>query len=306
MEKDVHLFEIFKLIIYFNFLELGKVKFGSIKVWKYLNIFEPFEFLKRFKPFWPSAARDCSRSPLVSPCLSPIWRHPHAHHPRASRSGRCWPPVAYRSGQGPPPTSSPCGTVPSWPPLPPHRTATLVEEGCLVVSTPFLFPPILSPFVLVSTSSDRSAAAAVGVRATAVSSPLWWAHPSGRYHPRCRPPEHSHCHDAVTAASSSLPHRCQHDRVSPTPPQLAWCSLLAPRMLPSPPRWHLHAWATADSRAAARAPCTVTTPRACAAQRFGSGRLGRFGRWAKPSVDGRGPQCGPALCAGFLTFHFHL
>jgi hypothetical protein len=32
MEKIVHLFETFKTIFYFNFLELGEVKFGSIKI----------------------------------------------------------------------------------------------------------------------------------------------------------------------------------------------------------------------------------------------------------------------------------
>jgi hypothetical protein len=44
MEKVVQFFEIFKTIFYFKFVDLEKVKFGSIKVWKNLNIFEPFEF----------------------------------------------------------------------------------------------------------------------------------------------------------------------------------------------------------------------------------------------------------------------
>jgi hypothetical protein len=44
MEKVVHLFEIFKTIFCFKFLELRNVKFRSIKVWKDLNIFKPFEF----------------------------------------------------------------------------------------------------------------------------------------------------------------------------------------------------------------------------------------------------------------------
>jgi hypothetical protein len=34
MEKVVHLFEIFKTMFYFKFLELRKVKFESIKIWK--------------------------------------------------------------------------------------------------------------------------------------------------------------------------------------------------------------------------------------------------------------------------------
>jgi hypothetical protein len=44
MEKVVHLFEIFKTIFYFKFLELWNVKFGVVKIWKSLNVFEPFEF----------------------------------------------------------------------------------------------------------------------------------------------------------------------------------------------------------------------------------------------------------------------
>jgi hypothetical protein len=50
MEKVVHIFEIFKIIFYFKFLELRKIKFGSIKVWKNLNIFKLFEILKRARP----------------------------------------------------------------------------------------------------------------------------------------------------------------------------------------------------------------------------------------------------------------
>jgi hypothetical protein len=44
MEKVVHHFDILKPIFYFKFLELRKVNFGSIKVWKILNIFELYEF----------------------------------------------------------------------------------------------------------------------------------------------------------------------------------------------------------------------------------------------------------------------
>jgi hypothetical protein len=44
MEKVVHLFEIFKTIFYSKFLELEKVEFGAVKVWKSLNVFEPFKF----------------------------------------------------------------------------------------------------------------------------------------------------------------------------------------------------------------------------------------------------------------------
>jgi hypothetical protein len=51
MEKVVHVFEICKTIFYLKNLELGKAKFGSVKLWKSLNVFEPFEYWERFKPF---------------------------------------------------------------------------------------------------------------------------------------------------------------------------------------------------------------------------------------------------------------
>jgi hypothetical protein len=43
-EKVVYPFEMFKTIFYFNFLELDKVPFGSVKILKSLTIFEPFKF----------------------------------------------------------------------------------------------------------------------------------------------------------------------------------------------------------------------------------------------------------------------
>jgi hypothetical protein len=46
MDKDVHLLDIFKTIFYFKFLEPGKVKFGSIKIWRNLNVFKPFEIFE--------------------------------------------------------------------------------------------------------------------------------------------------------------------------------------------------------------------------------------------------------------------
>jgi hypothetical protein len=42
MGNVVYLFEIFKIIFYFKFFELEKVKFGSINVWKKLNVVKPF------------------------------------------------------------------------------------------------------------------------------------------------------------------------------------------------------------------------------------------------------------------------
>jgi hypothetical protein len=51
MENVVHLFDIFKTIFYLKILELRKVNFGLIKIWKNLNIFKPFEILKWFKQF---------------------------------------------------------------------------------------------------------------------------------------------------------------------------------------------------------------------------------------------------------------
>jgi hypothetical protein len=76
MEKVVHLFEIFKSIFYSKFLDLKKVKFGSVKFWKSLNIFEPFEFEK-----WGTVA-GAHRSARTSPqfCGSQATWPRHATH----------------------------------------------------------------------------------------------------------------------------------------------------------------------------------------------------------------------------------
>jgi hypothetical protein len=86
MKKVVHLFETFKTIIYFNFSELGKVLFWSVKVWKYVNRFEPLNlnwFQISFKP----------RRPLL--CWGPTWQPPppplfcaEARHPPAPAGSR--------------------------------------------------------------------------------------------------------------------------------------------------------------------------------------------------------------------------
>jgi hypothetical protein len=36
----------------------------------------------------------------------------------------------------------------------------------------------------------------------------------------------------------------------------------------------------------------------------GMGQAGRIHRWGKPAHRGRGPQCDPALCTNFYSFHF--
>jgi hypothetical protein len=311
MEKVVHLFKIFKTLVYFKFLKLGKVKFGLIKVWKILNVFKLFEFLKRLKPFWPRVARDCSGGPPVIPRLSPIRRRP-----RAPWLGHCRPPATYRSGWDPPPPPHCMAPSRDSPTLSTSHRHTGIRGWHHRRSAPFLPPPLPHsllhrqrkhtpslPLVLMFVSCDRSAAVTVRVWTTAaISSPLWWAHPSGHYHPHCRPPltplwtpqvvgtilrrrqpqEHSHYRDVVTTASSSPPHRWQRDQVSPALPQLARRAHLAPQMLTPPPHRHLHAWAATGSRIAAHAPRMVTASRARATQRFGSGRLGCFGRERAP------------------------
>jgi hypothetical protein len=84
MEKVVHLFEIFKTIFYFYFLELGKVPCKSLKqVELSLNQFE-FETKSDLNP----AARYCCRAHRTStdlPCSD--WPHAPvgARHPLSSR-----------------------------------------------------------------------------------------------------------------------------------------------------------------------------------------------------------------------------
>jgi hypothetical protein len=65
MQKIVPLFKIFKTMFCFKFLELGENIFRSAKVWKILNVFQPFKFRKRFKPFDPR--RYCCRGPTWQP-----------------------------------------------------------------------------------------------------------------------------------------------------------------------------------------------------------------------------------------------
>jgi hypothetical protein len=66
MEQVVYLLEIFKAIFYCRFLELRKVPFGLVEVWKILNVFEPFKFGNGLNCFDP-ASRDCSRAHLSAP-----------------------------------------------------------------------------------------------------------------------------------------------------------------------------------------------------------------------------------------------
>jgi hypothetical protein len=49
MEKVASFFKTFTSIFYFKFLELRKLLFGLIKIWKNLNLFEPFKLSIGFK-----------------------------------------------------------------------------------------------------------------------------------------------------------------------------------------------------------------------------------------------------------------
>jgi hypothetical protein len=85
MDKVFHLFEIFKAIFYSKFLELRNVKFGSIKIWKNLNIFKPFEIFETVQTAPPVTVALCPRVSEPSPLLGTV-RAPstHARRPWAS------------------------------------------------------------------------------------------------------------------------------------------------------------------------------------------------------------------------------
>jgi hypothetical protein len=109
MDKVVHIFEIFKTIFYFNFLELKKVPFGSVKIWKNWNIFEPFEFengLNCFDPAPPETVAGTHWSAPTSP-LSGATR-------TSTACERCDWAIAGRMPVEPrhSPTSTPRGAIP--------------------------------------------------------------------------------------------------------------------------------------------------------------------------------------------------
>jgi hypothetical protein len=87
MEKVVYLFEIFKIIFYYKFLKLRKVKFGSIKVWKNLKVFKPYEIFEMVQTAPPVTVAPSPRVSDPSPLLGVAHMHPSA-------TGRCRPPAA--------------------------------------------------------------------------------------------------------------------------------------------------------------------------------------------------------------------
>jgi hypothetical protein len=86
MEKVVYLFEIFKIIFYYKFLKLRKVKFGSIKVWKNLKVFKPYENFEMVQTAPPVTVAPSPRVSDPSPLLGIAHMHPPLQAPPPSFS----------------------------------------------------------------------------------------------------------------------------------------------------------------------------------------------------------------------------
>jgi hypothetical protein len=111
-----------------------------------------------------------------------------------------------------------------------------------------------------------------------------WGRPTVPHHPHCRP---------VVQWATFLPH-------------LARRYPAASHQLTLKTKQKRCDWRTGGSRATMWGVATVTARGARSAALAGTGRPGHLCRSAKPKARGRGPQCGPAQCAQFLIFHFHL
>jgi hypothetical protein len=103
MEKVVYLFEIFKIIFYYKFLKLRKVKFGSIKVWKNLKVFKPYEIFEMVQTAPPVTV---APSPRVSD-PSPLLGVTHMHPPLQAPSSVLLPPPHGCPPRNPPPSDAP-------------------------------------------------------------------------------------------------------------------------------------------------------------------------------------------------------
>jgi hypothetical protein len=124
----------------------------------------------------------------------------------------------------------------------------------------------------------------------------------GSHHCRLRSPERLFIVKTPLRQTASPPHHRRPSLVSPADHRLARCHPVPP-LVPvghtwSPTRCHN----VTDER-------TTATPRA--RPRHGDRTVshqhaGHFPSWAGPSAEGCGPQCGPALCARVLIFHFLL
>jgi hypothetical protein len=112
MEKVLYLFKIFKTVFCFKFLELRNVPFESVKVWKNLNVFKPFEFENGLNCLDPSLPG----SPLQAPPhgTTPIPPNPLLHTAPPLKRHR--PPPGQKFSPAPPFSSQ--GARLAHPPLP--------------------------------------------------------------------------------------------------------------------------------------------------------------------------------------------
>jgi hypothetical protein len=134
MDKVVHIFVIFKTITYFKFLELGRVKFQSTKVWRNLNVFKPFEIFDTVQTALPVTVVPGPRVSDPSPLLgaAPPAR---ALRPRAG-AGHRLPRQAL-----PPPFFSLLHTDAR--PGPPSFRHTV--KRCHLMPPPLFFSPLILP-----------------------------------------------------------------------------------------------------------------------------------------------------------------
>jgi hypothetical protein len=148
MEKSCSSFRYLQNHILFKFFGTRECQIWIKQIWKHLNIFKPFEILKRFKLFsprrpllWPRAHRSATPPSPAQRCAARV----HAARLRPSAMGRCRPPDRHARPPIPPsfsllhvgtdlrpPSSFPC--------LPPHCLKGAARCRC----TPFPLPPPFS------------------------------------------------------------------------------------------------------------------------------------------------------------------
>jgi hypothetical protein len=306
MENVVHLFEIFKTIFYLKFLELWKVKFGAVKIWKSLNVFEPFEFWKRFKLFDlvpPGTVAGAHRSALASPWFGATRTcAAHEHHGRvvadrpspAGRVGTHLHLLAMWRHPRPPPATIRKGIGRRWAKFSPcHHFSSQGARLSTHLHSPCLF----------SAPADRSTTRAIG--AAAVATPPRWVMPSSlllsigpaphlpRGSPALQVPLATVDRDA---APVQLTHHLTPPRHSGESRSTSSCPACSPCSMDA----YAVGAAISSPSARPRRPCHRAAPERPAGTMTTLGvralcRASRAGR-------GHGPQCVPALRAYFILF----
>jgi hypothetical protein len=286
MEKVVPFFKSFKTIFCFKISKFGKILFRSAKVWKILNLLEPFEFWMRTQNRLTRSTGTVARTPHVSP--SPPSHASTAAQDRphrllvASRSGQCCPLVR----AGPPlrllHLSRWARPLPSTSPTmaPPFKTHRFIGVPPLFARPPFAHPTRREASLptLLSDQGHRGAVTTLelnppppkppllsepllhtpwiqfAVCQTTSSLPRCYRNAPLRHRPpgatttaRTSPPVPDSTASPPTGYSGELPLPSPYQAGSPSPPRAH-----ADRLLHLVCRW---AWV---SRATAAAPCTVT------------------------------------------------